>query len=185
MQQNAPQLSVNLSKNKQDSPTNFFFKWAVTTGRIIIVSVELLTLAALGYRFIVDRQIVDLHDKIQNAQLLVSSQEKSETLFRNLQGRLNTIQTLETETNSKVSFLKQLLALLNTSEFISSNLSVSDSNIIIDGQAYSLFTLNTLVDKLKTNPNVIAISIDELTSLDQGIKFKLTTRLKDSSISLK
>ncbi|MFI5265472.1 MAG: hypothetical protein ACHQT7_01880 [Candidatus Levyibacteriota bacterium] len=184
MQPNQSQLSVNLGKNKESTTTGYFLKWAVNTGRIILVTVELITLGALGYRFIVDRQIVDLHDQIQNALLLVNSQAKSETLFRNLQGRLNTIQTLETETQAKVNFLKEIISLLNTNEFISSNLSVSDASITIDGQTYSVFTLNTLIDKLKTNPNVISISIDDLTSFDQGIKFKLTTQLKPSSISL-
>lgn len=184
MQQSQTQLSVNLGKNEKNTTTSLFFKWAINTGRVIIVGVELITLGALGYRFIIDRQIVDLHDQIQNTQLLVTSQSKSENLYRNLQGRLGTIQTLESETQVKISFLKEVISLLNTNEFISSNLSVSDSSVTIDGQTYSIFTLNTLIDKLKANPNVVSISIDDLTSLDQGIKFKLTTQLKPSSISL-
>ena len=104
--------------------------------------------------------------------------------YRNLQNRLSTIKTIETDTQKKVVFLSELVSYLNTSEFLTSNLNVSDTTIAIDGQTYSIFTLNTLIDKLKKNPSVISISIEELTSLDQGIRFKLITTLQQTDISL-
>lgn len=184
MQNDAQRLSINLGRKDPNTPSSLFIKWTVNTGRIIIVIVELLTLGALGYRFFVDRQIVDLHDQIVKAQLFVDHQAKNEALYRNLQGRLASIQTLETDTQQKVKFLKELVGFLNTNEFVSSNLDVSDTTIVIDGQTYSIFTLNSLIDKLKKNPTVLSISIDELTSLDQGIRFKLTTQLKEPKIVL-
>lgn len=184
MQTGLAPLSINLGRDKKDTNTSLFFKWAVNSGRIIIVAVELITLGALGYRFFIDRQIIDLHDKIQNVQLLVSSQAKSEALYTNLQGRMNTIQTLNQETQAKTDFLNQMISYLNTNDFIASDLTVSDNQINIEGDTYSIFTLNTLVDKLRSNPRVVSISIDDLASLDQGIRFKLTIQLKPSAIPL-
>ena len=177
MQPGVPHLSVSLGKRPQDSTANLVFNWIINTGKIIIVSVELLTLGALGYRFYVDRQIVDLHDQIQHAQLFVTAQAKKENLYRNLEDRLTSINTINAQAQRKAAYLKQLISLINTNEFISSNLNVSDTTVEIDGQTYSIFTLNSLIDKLKKNPNVISISLDELTSLDQGIRFKLTTQI--------
>lgn len=183
MQNDAQRLSINLGR-KEQTPASLFIKWTVNTGRIIIVSVELLTLAALGYRFFIDRQIVDLQDKIQKTQIFVSAQSKNEAQYRNLQERLSAIQTLQDTTNKKVRFLRDLVSYLNTSEFTSSNMNVSDNSITIDGQTYSLFTLNSLISKLKKNPDVISISVDELSSLDQGMRFKLTTRLTETNVAL-
>lgn len=183
MQNDAQRLFINLGR-KEESPVNLFVTWTVNTGRIIIVLVELLTLAALGYRFIIDRQIVDLNDQIETAQRFVDVQSKNEALYRNIQSRLTSIQILQTATQKKVSFLNDLVSYLNTNEFISTNLNVSDTQVVIDGQTYSIFTLNNLVSHLKQNPEVTSISIDQLNSLDQGISFKVTTRIKDPTITL-
>lgn len=184
MQNDAQRLSINLGRKDTDSTSSIFIKWTINTGRIIIVGVELLTLAALGYRFIIDRQIVDLNDQIRKSQIFVEAQAINEKKYRNLQERLTTIKTIEMNTKKKVVFLSELVSYLNTSEFLTSNLNVSDTNIAIDGQTYSIFTLNTLIDKLKKNPSVLSISIEELTSLDQGIRFKLVTTLQQTDISL-
>lgn len=184
MQNDAQRLSINLGRKDQGSPAGLFIKWTVNTGRIIIVTVELLTLAALGYRFFVDRQIVDLNDQIKRTQIFVDAQAKNEARYRDLQDRISAIQTLQSTTKKKVVFIRELVSYLNTDEFISSNLNVADSVVAIDGQTYSIFTLNSLVSKLKKNPDVVSISIDELTSLDQGIRFKLVTKLSEPKITL-
>lgn len=184
MQNDAQRLSINLGRKEEGTPATLFIKWTVNTGRIIIVGVELLTLAALGYRFIIDRQIIDLHDQIQNTQLFVDHQAENEKLYRNLQDRLSSIQTLQAETSKKVSFLSDLVTYLNTNEFISSNLNVADTTVSIDGETYSIFTLNNIVSKLKENPDVVSISIDELTSLDQGVRFKVRAQLTEPKIAL-
>ncbi len=184
MQNDAQRLSINLGRKDDSTPASLFIKWTVNTGRIIIVGVELLTLAALGYRFIVDRQVIDLHDQIQRTQLFVDHQADNEKLYRNLQGRLTSIQTLQTATQKKVAFLSDLVTYLNTNDFISSNLNVADTTVSIDGESYSIFTLNSLIAKLKKNPEVVSISINELTSLAQGVRFKVSAQLLEPNIVL-
>lgn len=83
-----------------------------------------------------------------------------------------------------MGFLKQLTQDLNSSEFGQTNLTFANNSIGISGTTFSVFVLNSLIDKLKNNPNVLSISIDDLTSLDQGIEFKLTTQLKQGDSSL-
>lgn len=178
MQPGSSNLSINLGKNRADTATGLFYKWVITTGKIIIVVVELITLGALGYRFFVDRQIVDLNDQIKRAQLFVEAQSKKENLYRSLQDKLTQINTIAEKTQIKVGFLEELTQSLNSSEFITTSLNISESTISIEGEAYSIFALNTLIDSLKENPDVSSISVDELTSVEQGIRFKLTTRIK-------
>jgi hypothetical protein len=178
MQPGSPNLSINLGKRNEQTTVSLFYKWVINTGKIIILGVEMLTLIALGYRFIIDRQIVDLNDQINKAQLFVNAQSKKENLYRNLQERINEIGKAEAATSTKVGFLKRLTSELNSSDFLTNTLDISDLAVGIEGQTYSIFSLNALIDTLKNDPDVISISIDQLTSLDQGIKFKLSIQLK-------
>lgn len=184
MQNETFHLKVNLKQTPEEGMTSVFLKWAVNSGRIIIVFVELLTLSALGFRFYVDHQIVDLHELIQTDQKFITRQTGKEQLYRSLQNRLSVISNLETQNKAKIEFLKQLTILLNSNDFGQTSLTFSNNTIGINGKTYSIFTLNTLVDKLKTNQNVTSISIDEISSLEQGIEFRLTTELKQSEASI-
>ncbi len=184
MQSEKFHLSVNLKQRPDEGLPNIFLKWAVNSGRIIIVVVELLTLSALGFRFFVDSKIVDLHDKIQKDQFFIERLTEKENSYRSIQKRLDIISTLENQNASKVGFLKQLTENLSSSDFSDTNLSISNDTIGISGKTYTVFTLNSLVDQLKSNPNVVSISIDNLNSVDQGLEFKLTTQLKQTDANL-
>ncbi|MGE5042486.1 MAG: PilN domain-containing protein [Candidatus Levyibacteriota bacterium] len=180
--QNGPfKLSVNLKQKPEEGVTNAFLKWAVNSGRIIIVVVELLTLSALGFRFYIDSRIIDLHDKIINDQKFVNALSKKEVLYRSLQNRLTLVNTLNTQNNEKIDFLNQLVTILNSDRFIETTLTFSETSIGINGTTYSVFDLNSLIDNLKGNPNVLSISIDSISSGEQGIDFHLTTALKQNA----
>lgn len=177
-------LTINLRAKKQSPISNVFFKWVINSGRIIVVVVELLALGALGYRFTVDQQIIDLHDRINRELLFVNAQAKKEKLYRSIQKRLANIETVSIEANGKVTFLKQVLTAVNSPSYSSTSLNVNNNTVTIDGQAVSIFNVGALVDKLKQNPNVTSISIDELASSDQGIRFKITATLADTTQQL-
>lgn len=184
MQSEKFHLSVNLKQKPDEGIPNIFLKWAVNSGRIIIVIVELLTLSALGFRFFVDSKIVDLHDKIQTDQRFIKILSEKEASYRSIQKRLDIVSTLENLNASKIGFLKQLTKSLSTSDFSETNLSMANDTIGISGKTFNVFTLNKLVDQLKSNPNVTSISIDSLNSVEQGLEFKLTTQLKQSDANL-
>lgn len=176
--------SINLSEKKEKGVGSVFFQWVINAGKIIIIIVELLALAALGYRFIVDRQLADLHDKIKNQQLFVSGQAPKEALYRNLQKRLTVISSISEISQGKIDFIKTLVSTLNSGQFSSTNLTVTNNLIGIDGKTTSIFNLNTLIDQIKKNPDVTNISIDSLASVDLGIQFKLNVTIleKESAI---
>ena len=127
---------------------------------------------------------MDLHDKIQTDQRFIKILADKEAGYRSIQKRLDIISTLENQNSSKIGFLKQLTKSLSSSDFSETTLSLANDIIGISGKTYNVFTLNTLVEQLKTNPNVNSISIDSLNSVEQGIEFKLTTQLKQTDANL-
>lgn len=182
MSPDSPRLTIDLGKKNSENTSSLILKWTINSGKIIIVVVELLTLAALGFRFYIDRQITDMQDKIKREKGFVNQQANTEELYRNLQDRLTAIQTISTATEKQVSFANKLSKIMNTDQFISSNVTTTPNGISIDGQVYSIFTLNEVIEIIKSNPDVASLSLDELISQDQGIKFKLSTQFKKAQI---
>lgn len=184
MSPDSPRLSIDLGKKSNENASSVILKWTINSGKIIIVLIELLTLSALGFRFYIDRQITDIHEQIGKEQKFVSLQAKKETLFRNLQDRLTAIQTISMATEKQVAFVNKLTKIMNTDSFISSNVTTTPNGISIDGQVYSIFTLNEILEVIKANPDVASLSLDELVSQDQGIKFRLSTQFKQANIPM-
>jgi hypothetical protein len=75
---NKAQLKINLLKKKSNRSLDVFVRWAITGGRFLVILTETIALGAFLFRFNLDRQIVDLSDRIKVARLSVvqSNEEK-------------------------------------------------------------------------------------------------------------
>ena len=178
MAKNLSQIRINLSSKQEQSITGTLLSWAVNVGRIIIVGTELIALGALLYRFTIDRKIIDLHDRIRIEERFVKSQSKKEEQYRSLHARLENIKKTESETQSKITIMNSILKAVANGSFSTTNFVINQSTIALSGRAFSVFPVNSLIDIIKQNPNVSSISLDELTSSDNGVQFKLNIELK-------
>jgi len=176
--QNSREVKINLiGKPNVDFAANFL-KWTFNGGKIIIAATELVVLIALGYRFYLDRKIIDLHDEIKRDQIFVESQKTKEASYISIQNRLADIKITEKNTNIKITIMNNILSLASAGNFLSSNLAVDQNTIRFDGTAYSISTINSFIDELKKNPDVTSISLDDFSSNDEGIQFKINIELK-------
>jgi len=171
-------IRIDLSGKPKQSLTGDFLKWTINGGRIIIVTTELIALGALLYRFNIDRKIIDLHDQIKKADLFVKSQQAKESNYRSIQERLVNIKETENQTSTKFEIITGILNDISTGEFTSTNLAVSSNVITVNGTSFSVFSVNNFIEDLKQNPNVASISIDEVTSSINGVKFRINIELK-------
>ncbi len=174
-------VNINLLGRSRDSTSNAVYKWAINVGRIIIVLTELVALGALFYRFVIDRQIADLNDQINNQINFVRNLEAKEHQFRAVQEKLALINTIEEDTNAKVDVMNKVIEEANKGTFLSNNLSISKNIISLDGISSSIYAINNFVDNLKTNPHILSITIDEISSTNTGILFKLNIMLASAS----
>ncbi len=180
MQPDSSRLSIDLGKRSDESTSDALVKWTVNSGKIIIVVVELLTLGALAFRFTIDRQITDINEKIKRQQGFVEAQTRKENLYRNLQLRLTEIQTISDASITQVTFINQLSTILSGDEFLSGSVSTTPGSVTIEGQVYSIFTLDKLIEVIKENPSTTTLSLDEVESSEQGVKFRITARMKEA-----
>ena len=88
-------ITINLSRKPKDKFETVFYKWAINSGKVIIIITELIALGALLYRFSIDKQIVDLHDEIKREQIFLDNQKSKEKEYRGIQDRLSMIQNVK------------------------------------------------------------------------------------------
>ena len=166
-------ININLSSKGQKTVGKVFYKWAIDAGRLIIVIIELIALGALGYRFVIDRKIVDLHDQIKQQEAFVDAQASDEKIYRAVQDRLKNIKLTGEETTTKITIMNEILKAVSIGTFYSTNLTINQKSIQIDGTTFSIFTLTAFVDSLKKFPAVASISIDEISTTDEGVRFRV------------
>lgn len=175
----APKLNINLSSKGKQTVGKVVYGWTIDAGRAIIVGIELIALLALGYRFVVDRQIVDLHDEIKREESYVAAQATNEKSFRSIQERLKNIKITDEDTAAKLQVMNEILKAISSGTFFATNLSINDKSISVDGKTFSLFTLTDFLNGIKKFPSVAAISIDEISTSDEGVGFKIRIDVKD------
>lgn len=175
----SPKININLSSSGKPTVGKVVYGWTIDAGRAIIVGIELIALTALGYRFVIDRQIVDLHDQIKTQEVYIAAQFNDEKKYRSIQDRLKNIKITNDETAEKVLIMNEILKAISSGTFFSTNLSINDKTILIDGSTFSLFTLTDFLNGLKKFPSVAAISIDEINTADEGVRFKTRIDVKE------
>ncbi len=174
-----PKLNINLSSTGKATVGRVVYGWTIDAGRAIIVGIELIALLALGYRFVIDRQIVDLHDQIKVQEAYIAAQADDEKTYKSIQVRLKNIKITDTQTQAKIQIMNEILKAISLGTFYGTNLSISDQNIAVDGNTFSIYTLTEFFNGLKAYPSVSSISIDEISTADGGVHFKARVQIKD------
>lgn len=178
-------ININLSSAGKATVGKVVYGWTIDAGRAIIVIIELIALAALGYRFVIDRQIVDLHDQIEVQEAYIAAQAEEEKKFRSIQERLKNIKLVNDETQAKIVVMDEVLNAIETGTFFNSNLSINDQALVISGSTFSIYTLTDFLDGLKKYPSVVGISIDEISTANDEVRFKAKIQIRESQVAKK
>jgi hypothetical protein len=121
-------------------------------------------MVALGtfiYRFGLDMQIVDLHDKIKAESFIVANFKDAETTFRDVQDRLATIKRYTSVGATTTSIFTDIAKMGEGKvTFKDLNVTTSDAKIVVQGPSAS--SLSQFVDNLKNYPAISSVSIDKV-----------------------
>lgn len=184
MMEKKSKISINLSSSKRVSVGGVFYKWAFQAGRAIVVLIELVALGALGYRFMVDGQIVDVYDNVQREASLVQFQSDYEKTFRSIQERLDSIKVINEETTGKIEIIDDIIDAISASEFTQTDLTINGNTISLSGNALSVFTVENFTNKIQAYPQVNSIIIDEINTSSSGIRFRLRITLVENKLAI-
>jgi len=179
MVENASILDVNLAKNRGPKLFDRILSFSLTIGRILVILTETVALGAFLFRFGLDRQLVDLHDRIKQEQAILTLLKNNETTYRNLQDRLGLEGNIVKSSDATTKLVSDI------SGFIPSDmnlilLSFNPGNIRIEASLSSLISLSAFVKKLQAYSLVQRVSLDKLEnrSSQGNITASLTIVLK-------
>jgi len=158
-----------------------FLRWALKTGRYIVVFTELIVISAFLYRFGLDRKLTDLNEEMKWQLSAVNIYGDLETNFRNLQSKLELIK------QGQESSLKPDLILTNISQITPidttySTISIDKETVSLQGQALSEIGLATLLAKAQANEVFSEVNLENVSSPteeSQAIDFRLSLTLKN------
>lgn len=138
-----------------------FIDWALTVGRIVIIITEGIALSAFLYRFTLDRQIIDLHQQINQKQKILSFQKSEEDKYRSLQNRLTLIGKLSAKTPISVLAFNDIAKLIPSSVNVTS-FSISNEAVEINAETSSITALSSLIRGLRNYNKLQSVSLDKI-----------------------
>lgn len=171
---------INLLNKGQANLLEQIFNWAVSAGRIIVITVEIVALSAFLYRFSLDRQLIDLRSEIKEKQALVEFFNENEKIYRNLQDRLHAASSALEQPGEKIKLLNDLLTLVPEG-MIFEDFSVHENRIQINATATSVTSLSSFVDSLKGYPQIENLSVGKIENKPSSslISFVISANLEE------
>ncbi len=178
-------ISVNLVKGRKPHFIDQFIGWALTVGRALVILTETIALSAFLYRFGLDRQIIDLHDKITQDQNIVRFLQNDETKFRNLQNRLQIAQVAMQQENQTIQIYQDILHFV-PADMTMQTFTYSSTNIVIQANTKSIASIATFTNDLKHYTNISSVSLDKIDNNTQTgtIDISITANIKSQDNSL-
>lgn len=175
--------SINLAKNRGEHLSDRIITFALTIGRVLVIITEAVALGAFLYRFGLDRQLVDLHDRIKQEQAIVDLLKKNESVYRNLQDRLTLEKNIDAGTTTDLKLFTDVIKMI-PSDMLLTGISLSNTNIHIEGSIPSLVSLSGLVKSLKAYSLVDRVSLDKLENkTSEGtIAISITVFMKKTAV---
>lgn len=178
-------MPINLLPHQEPPLLEKLFSWILTFGRFIIIGVELVVLLAFLSRFKLDRDLVDLHDKIKGEELIVKSLSNIEKKSINFQKRLAEISSLNKDSQNTISVLLEIPGLIPSNVFLD-NLTLQGKRLKIEARTPSGVGTSALLQRLNKSSYLKNLSLDKISrdeSLAGQIKFTITADLNYASFN--
>ncbi len=174
--------TINLIRSQEPKFLDKFLKWALTGGRFLVILTETVALTMFLYRFNIDRQLIDLHDLIQQKQVIVSHLTENEKSFRNLQERLQISRTVMTQPSQEIQVFADLIRFADISVNIT-NVVITDKAMTIQASTNSSAAMHGFIKNVRTFPSIETISLDAIDNKTStsSLAFSLTAKLKPES----
>lgn len=157
----AKSTSINLVRKNERDFFEHFTNWALSSGRMIVYATFIIVLSALIYRVFLDREIIDLHDKIAQKQVFLKTLKKNEEKYLFLQQRLQNVATITTGSDIPVKAFTEIMNKKATDVTFSS-LAVAKDSITMEADFKSAAALSSFVDMLNHIPQIKSLAINKI-----------------------
>jgi Tfp pilus assembly protein PilN len=151
-----------------------FLKWALTTGRYIIILTEILVIAAFMSRFWLDQSESDLNDRLLRNQQVLKSAAGVEERFRVVQSRMLAADELISK-QTKPGDMLDLIANAMPAAVQVSGLTVSGKQVVVAAQARTEDEIGVWLNNMVAQKKWKSITLNDLSSEGESeVKFSFT-----------
>ena len=176
-------INLLLEDELEKSPLGRFLKWALTTGRYIIVFTELIVIIVFLSRFKLDRDLANLHEEIAQKQTIITASAELENEVRFLQKRLAAINKVQKQSLETSLILKELGEIIPLDVFFS-ELKIQKNSISLAGISLSNTGIATFLNGLKSSDRFEQLDLKSVSSggeKDPTLKFQVSVRLSNKN----
>ncbi len=179
----AEKNKINLLPQEEFEATTLgrILKWALSTFRVMVISMEMVVMLAFLSRFWLDARSNDLNDLIKEKSAVISAQANFEKEVRDTQKRINIFANLTAKGTSASEVLGIINNYLPVSVYLT-NFSQNESGIQIKGLSTSEIALAQFMSNLDSSDKFNEISLSNLDSSAKN-QSSLTFTLKMKSNS--
>lgn len=164
----ARSASINLVRKTEREWIDRFLEWALGPGKLIVYVTFFIVLSALIYRVFLDRQIIDLHEKIDQKKAFLASLQQNEAKFRSLQEKIQTVAIITKNVDKQVTVFTSVFDNVRT-DITFGPIAISDDSMSFTTTVNSVSILTEFIQQLKTNSNIKKISLNKVENqLSQG-----------------
>lgn len=179
---NHRRFQINLLTPKGDAPplTQRLSKWALVSGRYIVIFVELIVISAFVYRYKLDADLIDLQERINEQTPYIKSLQTDELLIRQTQFQLSNIKQIK-QSNPQYPQIFAKIAQYTPVTVKLSNItfdrkSEGSVTFVVTGQAPPELDISPFVQSLKADPNFEAVSLANI-SFESSTIFTISGKI--------
>jgi Tfp pilus assembly protein PilN len=172
-------VSVNLlgNDNFSESPIGRIVAWAITYGRYIMITTEIIVLLAFISRFSLDRKLSDLNESIGQKQAIIESNLPFEEELTRVSTQLTRVKTLMASQNKPFELLQIIKSILPMDATLS-QLTITTDKISAITTIGSTESLAVFMNNLQSVKQFVKVDIGEIKKLPiQGVQFQFTVSL--------
>ncbi len=152
-----PEVNLLPGDDLEGRPGGIFLQWALTWGKRIVVTTELIVILAFLSRFWLDTEVANLAESIDQKKLVVQSQSDFEKQFRSLSGRVDQAKAIE-KLPSPLSAYDMIQPLILPAVSVS-QMTVNTQSVSINASADET-SLGSLVDTFKNSQKFSNVSVE-------------------------
>lgn len=175
-------VNLLIHREQQEKLLAKLLKWSLSSGRFIVILVELITISAFVFRYKLDADLSDLQEQINDKIPYLKNLSLDEAQIKHLQYQLSTISKLKSENMDFSKYLTELTTTIPKSILLT-NISFDRSQsypkaaMTITGQTPSNLELSVFIKKLQENPNFSDITLANI-SFDNQTTFTITGSIR-------
>lgn len=171
--------SINLLP-KSEFETSFwgkFLKWALSTGRYMVILTELVVIIAFLSRFKLDKDLADLSDNISGKKAVIDASASYEKQFRTIQNKLLVAEKM-IDSQTGMAAIIDLITTRTVPGIKLSSVNVTKSEVLVSGTALSDQAFGDFITRVTASKKWKSVDLADITATNtQGIKFTIRAKI--------